>query len=155
MCRGRAWPRGGRERLRWGHERLRGGGTDICAPQPTVCAPPAVVCTPQSSVCAPYAGVCAPMTGICAPQPAICARSNPDHPTWQRCGRDVAATVDKVSPDLSCPRSTRRWPLSDGHKPYRTWRTDGWTHRQPGMDVEASESNRTTSHCMTISSSTG
>jgi hypothetical protein len=27
---------------------------------------------------------------------------------WQPCGSDKAATVDNVTPDLPCPRSTRR-----------------------------------------------
>jgi hypothetical protein len=51
-------------------------------------------------------------------------------PTIQH-GSDVAATVNKVSPDLSYPRSIRRLPLSDRHEPYQTWQTDGRTHRQP------------------------
>jgi hypothetical protein len=36
----------------------------------------------------------------------------------------VATTVDKVTPVLPSLRSTCRWPLCDGHEPYRTWRTD-------------------------------
>jgi hypothetical protein len=44
-------------------------------------------------------------------------------PTWS----DVAGTVDKVTPILPCQRSTCRWPLSNGHEPYRTCQTDGRT----------------------------
>ena len=55
----------------------------------------------QTAVCAPYAGVC-------VPQPTICTCSNSDHSTWQQCSSDVAATMDKVSLDLPCPRSIRR-----------------------------------------------
>jgi hypothetical protein len=80
----------------------------VCAPPTSICAPPATVCVPQSSVCTPYVGVCAPPTSVCAPQPAECTRSNPDHPMWQRYGSDVAATMNKVSPDIPCSRSTRR-----------------------------------------------
>jgi hypothetical protein len=112
-----------REWLRWVCERPRGGGArtsweGVCAPQPAVCAPltsicapPATVCAPQSSVCVPYASVCAPLTGICALPPVYAPLNQPyapaATPTIQR-GSDVAATVDKVSPDLPCPRSTRR-----------------------------------------------
>jgi hypothetical protein len=113
--------------------------------------PSASVCTPQSAVCAPYVGICAPLTSVCAPPPVYAPHSLPyvpltqayaplsqpympaATPTIQR-GSDVAATMDKVSPDLPRPRSTRHWPLSNGHEPYRTWRTNGWmrrTHRQP------------------------
>jgi hypothetical protein len=90
----------------------------------------------------PSASVCAPPTCICAPQPAVCA---PATPTIQ-CGSDVTDTMDKVSPDLSCPRSTRRWRLSDEHEPYRTWRTDGWTRwtdKTRQMDTRTNETRWT------------
>jgi hypothetical protein len=74
-----------------------------------------------------------PSASVCAPQPAC---SNPDHLTWQRCGRDVAATVDidqsrfilsKVNKTLILIGRTRTLSdMTDG----RT-RRDGRTHRQP------------------------
>jgi hypothetical protein len=71
--------------------------------------PSTSVCAPQSTVCAPYASVCAPPTCVCALLPAYAPLSQPytpgATPTIQR-GSDVAATVDKVSLDLPCPRST-------------------------------------------------
>jgi hypothetical protein len=81
-----------------------------CAPQPAVCAPPTSVCVPPIAICAPQSSVCTPYVGICTPPPAYAPLNQPyvpaATPTIQR-GNDVAATVDKVSPDLSCPRSTR------------------------------------------------
>jgi hypothetical protein len=52
-----------------------------------------------------------PSTSVCAPPLAYAPLSQPyapvATPTIQR-GSDVAATVDKVSQDLPCPRSRRR-----------------------------------------------
>jgi hypothetical protein len=62
---------------------------------------------------------------VCAPYAGVCARSNPDHPTWQLCGSHRGQS----KPRFTCPRSTRRWPLSDRHEPYRMWRTRR-THAQ-------------------------
>jgi hypothetical protein len=70
--------------------------------------PSASVCTPPPTY-APLRQAYAPLSQSYAPLAT---------PTIQR-GSDVAATVDKVSPDLPYPRSTRRRPLSDGHEPYR------------------------------------
>jgi hypothetical protein len=56
---------------------------------------------PHRQPCQAYAPLCqayAPLSQPYAPTTT---------PTIQR-GSDVAATVDKVSPDLPCPRSTRR-----------------------------------------------
>jgi hypothetical protein len=41
---------------------------------------------PSASRMRPSDGHMRPSASECAPQPAVCARSNPDHPTWQRCG---------------------------------------------------------------------
>jgi hypothetical protein len=85
----------------------------VCRMRPStiVCAPPTGICAPQSAVCAPYASICAPPTCVCAPPPAFAPLSQPytpgATPTIQR-GSDVAATVNKVSPNLPCSRSTRR-----------------------------------------------
>jgi hypothetical protein len=69
----------------------------LCAPEAAVCTPQPAVCAPQSSICAPYIGICAPPTGVCAPQPAVCACSNPDHPTWQRCGSHRGQSKSKFT----------------------------------------------------------
>jgi hypothetical protein len=58
---------------------------------------------------------------VCAP-PLVYAPTTT--PTIQR-DSNVAATVNKISLDLSYARSTRRWPLSDV-----TDRQDGRTHAQ-------------------------
>jgi hypothetical protein len=52
----------------------------------------------------PSASVCVPPTCVFAPPLAYAPIATP---TIQH-GSDVAATVDIVSPDLPCPRSTRR-----------------------------------------------
>jgi hypothetical protein len=141
MCRGCARQRGGAN-VREGQRMAK------VAPQPVICTPPAPVCASQSSICAPYIGVCAPPIGICTPQPAICAPpigvcappqayvplSQPYAPLAAptiQLGSDVGATVDKVSLDLPCPRSTRHWPLLDRHEPYQMWRTDAQTTLKP------------------------
>jgi hypothetical protein len=76
----------------------------------------------------PSTSVCAPPTGICAPQPAICARSNPDHPTWQRCGSHHGQSksrfiLSKVNKTLTLIGRTQT--LSDV-----TDETDGRTDRR-------------------------
>jgi hypothetical protein len=53
---------------------------------------------PSASVCAPQSAVCAPYASICAPQPAVYARSNPDHPTWQRCGSHHGQSKSRFTP---------------------------------------------------------
>jgi hypothetical protein len=126
--------------------------SSVCTPQSAVCAPPPSVCAPQSVLCAPYASVCTPLSAY-APYnlpyaPLTQAYTPLRHayaplrqlytpgatPTIQR-GSDVVATVDKVSPDLPCPRSTRRILIgrtrtlsnvTDG----RTDGRDGRTHAQ-------------------------
>jgi hypothetical protein len=87
--------------------------------------PSASVCAPQSDVCAPYASICAPPTCVCAPQPAVYAWSNPDHPTWQRCGSHRGQgksrfTLSKVNKTLTLIGRTQT--LSDV--------TDGQTNAQ-------------------------
>jgi hypothetical protein len=80
-----------------------------------------------------------PSTSVCAPQPAVCARSNPDHLTWQRCGSDVAAIVDKVSPDLPVQGQQDVDPYrTDMNLIGRDGRTDGRdgrTHAQTTLDL--------------------
>jgi hypothetical protein len=70
-----------------------------------------------------------PSASVCAPQPAVYAWSNPNHPTWQRCGSHRGQgksrfTLSKVNKTLT---------LIGGHEPYRTWRTDG---RDGRMDAQ-------------------
>jgi hypothetical protein len=64
-----------------------------------------------------------PSASVCTPQPTVCARSNPDHPTWQRCGSHRGQsksrfTLSKVNKTLTLIGRTRT--LSDV--------TDGRTH---------------------------
>jgi hypothetical protein len=74
-----------------------------------------------------------PSASVCAPQPAVYAWSNPDHPTWQRCGSHRGQskskfTLSKVNKTLTLIRRTRT--LSDVTNE-RTDETDARTHRQP------------------------
>jgi hypothetical protein len=76
-----------------------------------------------------------PSASVCAPQPAVYAWSNPDHPTWQRCGshREQSKskfTLFKVNKTLTLIGRTRT--LSDVTNG-RTDETDGRTHRQPWL----------------------
>jgi hypothetical protein len=98
----------------------------VCAPRTSICAPYTSVCAPQPTVCALPTGVCTLPTGICAPQLAVCAPSNPDHPTWQRCGSHCGKsksrfTLSKVNKMLTLIGRTQT--LSD--------MMDKRTHRQP------------------------
>jgi hypothetical protein len=74
-----------------------------------------------------------PSASVCAPQPAICARSNPDHPTWQRCGSHRGQsksrfTLSKVNKTLTLIGRTRTVSdVTDGQMD----ETDARTHRQP------------------------
>jgi hypothetical protein len=170
MCRGRARQREG-VNVHEGARTAEGGGGGahasggsmhpiVCCMRPlrrrmrpstSVCAPPIGICAPQSTVCAPYVSICAPPTCVYAPPPAYAPLSQPytpgATPTIQR-GSDVAATVDKISLDLPCPRSRRRWPLSDGHEPYRTWRTDGRDETDGRTDNPASILATSTTKCL-------
>jgi hypothetical protein len=74
-----------------------------------------------------------PSANVCAPQPAICTHSNPDHPTWQRCGSHRGQsksrfTLCKVNKMLTLIGRTRTLSdVTDG----QTDEMDGRTHRQP------------------------
>jgi hypothetical protein len=64
----------------------------------------------------PSSSVYTPSTGVCTPPPAVCARSNPDHPTWQRCGNHHGQSksrfiLSKVNKTLTLIGRTRT--LSD------------------------------------------
>jgi hypothetical protein len=76
----------------------RGEGEGAYVPLQQAYAPLQQVYAPHSLLYAPLTQAYAPLNQLYAPAAT---------PTIQR-GSNVAATVDKVSPDLPCPRSTRR-----------------------------------------------
>jgi hypothetical protein len=122
MYRGHARQRGGRERSRGGANG-RGGGAQMFAPLSQPYAPLRQPYAPHSL---PYAPLrqhmrpsdkrMHPSANVCAPQPTVCPRSNPDHPTWQRCGSQHGQsksrfTLSKVNKTLILIGRTRT--LSD------------------------------------------
>jgi hypothetical protein len=116
FARGREWPRGGGAHVLGGNMR-----PSASRMRPIVCRMRPL----RRRMCPSDMRMC-PSANVCTPQPAVYAWSNPDHPTWQRCGSHRGQsksrfTMSKVNKMLTLIGRTRT--LSD--------MTDGQTHRQP------------------------
>jgi hypothetical protein len=112
-------------RMRPSARRMRPSARRMC---PTVCC-----MRPLRRRMRPSDKRMCPFASVCAPQPAVCARSNPDHPMWQRCGSHRGQSksrfiLSKVNKTLTLIGQTRT--LSDVMD-RQTDKTDGRTHRQP------------------------